>query len=83
MTIKHPITGERTGYFDENATALKVGDTVELFGQNGTVTFDGIIFQNGVPWEAIKDKVWQLCKTHASQHLRHDTCAVRALASLR
>ena len=39
MTIKHPITGERTGYFDENATALKVGDTVELFGQNGTVTF--------------------------------------------
>ena len=37
MTIKHPITGERTGYFDENATALKVGDTVELFGQNGTV----------------------------------------------
>lgn len=40
MTIKHPITGERTGYFDENATALKVGDTVELFGQNGTVTFD-------------------------------------------
>lgn len=44
MTIKHPITGERTGYFDENATALKVGDTVELFGQNGTVTFDGIVF---------------------------------------
>lgn len=43
MTIKHPITGERTGYFDENATALKVGDIVELFGQNGTVTFDGII----------------------------------------
>ena len=41
MTIKHPITGERTGYFDENATALKVGDIVELFGQNGTVTFDG------------------------------------------
>jgi hypothetical protein len=63
MTIKHPITGERTGYFDENATALKVGDTVELFGQNGTVTFDGIIFQNGVPWEAIKDKVWQLYKS--------------------
>lgn len=63
MTIKHPITGERTGYFDENATALKVGDTVELFGQNGTVTFDGIVFQNGVPWEAIKDKVWQLYKS--------------------
>lgn len=43
MTIKHPITGERTGYFDENATALKVGDTVELFGQNepspSTVSF--------------------------------------------
>ena len=36
MTIKHPITGERTGYFDENATALNVGDTVVLFGQNGT-----------------------------------------------
>lgn len=63
MTIKHPITGERTGYFDENATALKVGDTVELFGQNGAVTFDGIVFQNGVPWEAIKDKVWQLYKS--------------------
>lgn len=43
--------------------ALKVGDTVELFGQNGTVTFDGIVFQNGVPWEAIKDKVWQLYKS--------------------
>lgn len=63
MTIKHPTTGERTGYFDENTTALKVGDTVELFGQNGTVTFDGIVFQNGVPWEAIKDKVWQLYKS--------------------
>lgn len=36
MTIKHPIAGKRTGYFDENATALKVGDTVVLFGQNGT-----------------------------------------------
>ena len=56
MTIKHPITGERTGYFDENATALKAGDTVELFGQNGTVTFDGIIFQNGVPWEASRTR---------------------------
>mgnify|MGYP000186589376 CR=1 FL=1 len=40
-----------------------LGDTVELFGQNGTVTFDGIVFQNGVPWEAIKDKVWQLYKS--------------------
>lgn len=58
MTIKHPITGERTGYFDENATALKVGDTVELFGQNGTVTFaDGMCMdvrciprKNGPSW---------------------------------
>lgn len=50
-------------YIYKGKVGLLADSYMELFGQNGTVTFDGIIFQNGVPWEAIKDKVWQLYKS--------------------